>query len=294
MKNIYLIVGPSGVGKTTLVEKLAAENGYKQVESYTTRAPRYPGETSHIFVSDEEFDKLGEMVAYTEYNGFRYGVTADIINSHDLYVIDPFGVQEMMDRYKGPKGVVVIWLLADRDEIRQRMKARGDSKEQIEKRLAVDASAFDRSKISFKPDLLIHADGIEETATAVRGYIEFREKYDYDVRIFQINTKHDTQRLCFANAEFLRKHYPGDDGRPLVNLSTYDEVWAGDFKKPVSSLEEVFAIFNSDDRPNAKEMRSLSVSDIVEISHNQNIELNGRWFCDSFGWRKLDGASIIM
>lgn len=178
MKNIYLIVGPSGVGKTTLVEKLAADHGLKQVESYTTRQPRYPGESSHIFVSDKEFDKLGEMVAYTEYNGARYGVTSDIIDTYDLYVIDPFGVEYMLERYHGCKGVVVIWLLAESNEIRARMKARGDSKEQIDKRLAVDAKAFDRSKVKFKTDLLIHADGIEETAQAVWEYIQYREKYD--------------------------------------------------------------------------------------------------------------------
>ena len=290
MKNIYLIVGPSGVGKTTLVEKLAKEHGLKQVESYTTRAPRHPGETSHIFVSDEEFDKLGEMVAYTEYNGARYGVTSEIIDMHDLYVIDPFGVDYMLARYKGSKGVVVIWMLAEREEIYARMKARGDSKEQIEKRLAVDAKAFDRSKVKFNIDLMIHANGIDETAAAVWGYIQFREKNDPDLRIFQINLDHDSERVAFAGSDFLKMHHHDDYGRPLLNLSVYDEVFAGDIT--VSSLDEVYRMFNRDDRPNADTMRSLSVSDIVEIAHNQNPDLNGQWFCDSFGWRRVDGCIL--
>lgn len=290
MKNIYLIVGPSGVGKTTLVEKLAKEHALKQVVSYTTRAPRYPGEENHIFVTNEEFDRLGEMVAYTEYSGARYGVTADIVNSRDLYVIDPAGVEYMLERYKGPKGVVIIWLLADRDEIRRRMKARGDSQEKINERLAFDARAFDRSKVKFKTDLLLHADGIEETAAAVWGYIEYREKYDYDVRIYQINPDHDTERLIFANSEFLKKYHSDSAGHALLNLSIYDEVWAGDMI--VKSLDEIFAMFNRDDRPNPTTMRALSVSDIVEISHNPALSLNGSWFCDSFGWKKIDGCIL--
>ena len=285
MKNIYLIVGPSGVGKTTLVERLAKEHGLKQVESYTTRQPRYPGETSHIFVSDEEFDALGEMVAYTEYNGFRYGVTSDIIDSHDLYVIDPFGVDYMLARYRGCKGVVVIWLVAEPDEIRRRMRARGDTDEMIAKRLAVDAQAFDLSKTNFEIDLMIHADGIQETANAVWEYIRFREKSDPCVRIYQISWEHDVNRLNFADSQYLGKHCCAGTGRAKIDFSLYDEVWSGDI--PVSSLDDLYLMFNRDDRPNANNMRSMSVSDIVEISHNLDSELNGKWFCDSFGWKKI-------
>lgn len=252
MKNIYLIVGPSGVGKTTLVEKLAHEHDLKQVESYTTRTPRYPGETGHIFVSDGVFDELGEMVAYTEYNGYRYGVTSDIVDTHDLYVIDPFGVEYMLERYKGLKGVVVIWLTAELDEIRQRMGARGDSEEQVEKRLAIDAKAFDRSKVTFNIDLLLHADGIEETAAAVWEYIQYREKHDPYLRIFQINTKHDNDRVAFAGSESLKALHHEYRGRPLVNLSIYDEVFAS--RVEVTSLDDLFIAFNRDDRPRAHQM----------------------------------------
>lgn len=113
LKNIYLIVGPSGSGKTSIANELETTYGYKAVESYTTRPPRHPGERGHIFVSDEEFDALGPMCAYTEYNGYQYGVTADVIDSHDIYVIDPYGVKYLVEHYQGKKEILAIRLMVD-------------------------------------------------------------------------------------------------------------------------------------------------------------------------------------
>lgn len=288
MKNIYLIVGPSGVGKTTLVEKLAKENGLKPVESYTTREPRYEGETSHIFVSDQEFDSLGEMVAYTEYNGHRYGVTADIINSHDLYVIDPFGIRYMQERYFGPKGVKVIELMASAAERESRMRKRGDKPSAIRARIKTDETAFG-SRETFSKDFQIHADGIEETAQAVWEFIQYHERYDAALRIYQINPNLDKDRVMFCGTPLLKK-LQGNSEIINLNLSIYDEVWAGGM--PFSDLDAVFLCFNGPDRPNAATQRSMSVSDIVEISNHENEDLNGMWFCDSIGWKKITNGTI--
>ena len=91
MKYIYCFVGPSGSGKSTIVEMLE-QRGYTAVSSYTDRPPRYPGEKGHVFLTPAEFDKLGELCAYTEFCGHRYGVTADQIRDNDLYIIDVDGV----------------------------------------------------------------------------------------------------------------------------------------------------------------------------------------------------------
>ena len=154
--NIYLIIGPSGSGKTTLTEALAHEHGLMTVWSYTTRPPRFEGEEGHIFVSDEEFDKLGEMCAYTEYNGYRYGVTSEIIDQSNLYVIDPPGVQYMFEHYHGKKGIVTIFLDIDAHYRGTRMLKRGDSWNKMEERLKLDAEWFDPDKFSFTLDCTIH------------------------------------------------------------------------------------------------------------------------------------------
>ncbi len=143
MKNIYCIVGPSGAGKTTLVERLEELYGFKAVQSYTTRPPRYEGETGHIFVSTEEFKSLGDMCAYTVFDGYEYGVTSDLIDKNDLYIIDPDGVEFLREKYSGEKGIVVIGLCVDRTMAANRMRLRGDSEEKIQRRLANDEKAFE-------------------------------------------------------------------------------------------------------------------------------------------------------
>lgn len=176
MKNIYLIIGPSGSGKTTISENLRDKYGYKLVESYTTRPPRYPGERGHIFVSDEEFDTLGEMCAYTEYNGYRYGVTREIVDESDIYVIDPPGVEYMYQNYHGNKGIVTIGLNVSETIRALRMMKRGDTIDQILKRIELDAKVFDKKKYGFLCSIELDELNLDEATERVKKYISIREQ----------------------------------------------------------------------------------------------------------------------
>lgn len=178
MKNIYLIVGPSGSGKTTLAQRMADFYGMKVVQSYTTRPPRYEGESGHIFVSDEEFNQLGKMVAYTEYNGYRYGVTEEIVDSHDIYVIDPYGVEYMQSQYTGKKGIVIIWIDASEAVRRERMEKRGDPPEKIEERILLDRKEFDYGAQDFIPDMVLPSSkSLLKMANVLWVYIQYLENY---------------------------------------------------------------------------------------------------------------------
>ena len=126
MKNIYLIVGCSGSGKTAITEKLEELYNLKSIQSYTTRPPRYEGETGHTFISNEEFDKLTNMVAYTEFAGNRYCATAEQVETHDLYVIDPKGVDYFMKSYNGSKTAKVIYIDSDIITRYKRMRSRAE------------------------------------------------------------------------------------------------------------------------------------------------------------------------
>lgn len=127
MKNIYLIVAPSGAGKTTIADILEKQYGLRSIRSYTTRQPRYEGETGHIFVTDAEFDDLKNIVAYTEFAGCRYCATAQQVDENDLYVIDPKGVEYFRKHYKGDKNVKVIFINSGVSARYERMVARAKS-----------------------------------------------------------------------------------------------------------------------------------------------------------------------
>ena len=125
---IFLIVGCSGSGKTTITERLEQKYGLKSIQSYTTRKPRYEGETGHIFISDEEFDKLTDMVAYTEFAGNRYCATAEQVEDNDLYIIDPKGVDFFMKAYKGSKTPKIIFISSNLTTRYERMVGRAETK----------------------------------------------------------------------------------------------------------------------------------------------------------------------
>lgn len=141
---LYLFIGKSASGKTTSANLLNEKYGLKQVFSYTTRPKRYKNETGHIFINDTEFDNLNKLIAYTIYNGYRYGATLDQLNECSIYVIDISGLETLLKNwlnYKRP--ICVIYFEAAVSTRIDRMVNRGDSDIQIISRLHTDDTPDD-------------------------------------------------------------------------------------------------------------------------------------------------------
>lgn len=174
MKNIYLFVGRSGSGKTTVAEYLENKYNFKSVSSYTTRPPRYEGEKGHLFITKEEFDKI-EMVAYTLFNNYEYGVSKELINESDLYVIDIAGIKTLKDRYKDKK-YISINIRCDDSFIVSNMKARGDSEEKITSRLENDKKMFEEEKEFPFNYIVYNDDTIESLGEKIYNIIQKEEQ----------------------------------------------------------------------------------------------------------------------
>ncbi len=143
IRNIYLLVGPSGVGKTTVAHELCKRYGLSEVISYTTRKRRHGEGNTHIFVNQREFDAIrNELVAYTKFDSCEYGVPSSSIEENDLYVIDPAGIRFFKKAYKGNKQHQVIFITAPEDYCHMRMIERGDKPLDIARRLANDKQEF--------------------------------------------------------------------------------------------------------------------------------------------------------
>ena len=76
---VFVITGPSGVGKGTLIARLMKRLPQLRLSvSATTRPPR-PGERDGVeyhFLSDEQFEqhvRAGDFVEHADYAGRRYG-----------------------------------------------------------------------------------------------------------------------------------------------------------------------------------------------------------------------------
>lgn len=169
LDTFFLICGESGCGKTTILNKLENDYGLIQLKSYTTRYPRYEGEKGHIFVSKKEFDLLYPKVAYTKYSGFEYCATSKQIDECDLLTIDPLGINYFKNAYTGIKKIKIVYIFVSQEERIFRMKQRGDSIENILKRVEYDEQIF--KGIERTVDKIINNGKFEESVSELLQYI---------------------------------------------------------------------------------------------------------------------------
>lgn len=125
---IIALIGPSGAGKSTLVDYYLQHHPDARLhKSITTRPIRGEGDTSHRFVSDEEFDKLaadGELIKPVEAFGYCYAITK--IPEYDgvTFVLLRYQfVREFKRFYPEAK---VIQIEAPVDVLLERIASRGD------------------------------------------------------------------------------------------------------------------------------------------------------------------------
>lgn len=142
-KKLYLVVGASGTGKDYVVDKLCNELGMKKVISRTTRKPRYQGENTHQFISNEQADKeYGHAIARTVFNGNRYYTLAEDLYGADFYIIDPKGVSSINDNILEHFNYETVYIKVNWWTRFKNMKKRGDSLKNILKRLVNDYKEF--------------------------------------------------------------------------------------------------------------------------------------------------------
>ncbi len=175
MQNNFLIAlcGRSGSGKSSVSQELKDKYDWNSIESYTTRPKCTETEKGHIFISEEEFDRIPEnsRIAFTKFDGYRYCTTAKQVENAEIYVVDFPGVQELKERYHGNKTIAVVFLDAPRDVLENRMRQRGDLPEKVQKRLENDDRMFQEEGVEI--DLRIDArKSIQEIANTIVNYIK--------------------------------------------------------------------------------------------------------------------------
>lgn len=144
---LFVVVAPSGAGKTSLVNALLKEEARLTLSvSFTTRAPR-PGEVDgrdYHFVSRERFEAMiaaGDFLEHANVYGNLYGtarsaVAAQLAAGEDVVLeIDWQGARQVRPLFPGLVGIFI--LPPSLAALRERLTARGkDSPDVIARRLA--------------------------------------------------------------------------------------------------------------------------------------------------------------
>jgi guanylate kinase len=145
---VFVITGPSGVGKGTLIRGLMERLPKLELSvSATTRAPRageHDGADYH-FLTGEEFDRRvgeGDFVEHADYAGRRYGTLRSELEQRlgagvpVVLEIEVQGARQV--RAAMPEAVQVFIAPPSLEALRARLTARGtDDPEEVERRLQV-------------------------------------------------------------------------------------------------------------------------------------------------------------
>ena len=153
---LFVLSGPSGVGKDTLLrELLKTDLKITKCVTYTTRPPR-PGEVDGVdykFISLAEFEELKKNNAFLEWaevGGNLYATPKDFVEKklregEDVILkIDVQGAMRVKELF--PEAILIFIAPPSLEVLGERMRKRGSPEEEIKRRLQIASREMEMSK----------------------------------------------------------------------------------------------------------------------------------------------------
>lgn len=272
-----LIMGRSGVGKSTLANYLTKYHGLKQLDSYTTRPMRVENETGHTFITEKEVQGILEeegCVAKTTINGYLYFATKKQVEDCDIYLIDPHGLKSLLKAMPDTQ-FMIVYVTADLHKRIQYSIERSDNPEEEEKvikeRIASEDAQFDRfeDQMYLHNNLSLHecylemlsgsADDVGITSTQRYTQEEFMELVAEENEIFGQNVT--DIRLFYNDIRY--------------NYSAIEKTEPDTIKnEPISKFGDELADCLRLDKKIKQFIDELIAFDIVKTSYNGSVIVN--------------------
>ncbi len=137
---LFVISGPAGSGKGTIVSRVRELAPFDFSVSATTRAPR-PNEIDGVhyhYMTKEAFrEKIaaGEMFEYAEYVGNLYGTprhaVEDALNAGKNIILEIDAQGAMQVKEKMPEAILIFILPPDYETLVNRIRGRGTETEEV-------------------------------------------------------------------------------------------------------------------------------------------------------------------
>ena len=178
----FLVAGPAGVGKTTLLSRFVAEErGLVRAVSVTTREPRVgeiDGHSYHFWDQRRFEDAMhrGEFLEHATVHGTKcYGTLARFVEEQldagldVIKDIDVQGVEQVrrLERYRYPHSVAIFIMPPSEEELLQRLKGRAsEDEESLARRLK---TAQEELRRTHEFDYLVVNDSVERALQRLKA-----------------------------------------------------------------------------------------------------------------------------
>jgi len=177
---VFVVTGPSGAGKGTLIKGLLERAPELEVAVSATTRPQRPGEVDgrdYWFLSDEEFTRridAGEFLEWVPYvSGRRYGTLRSEMGrlaeegKTCVLELELEGALRVQDEVPGS---VTIFIAADVPELERRLRSRAtESTGEIDERIALARIQLEQAH-RFR--YMVRNDDVERATTALAALVE--------------------------------------------------------------------------------------------------------------------------